>query len=709
MNAVSMEERRRLAIESTFESPLAITGAAGTGKTTALLARIERFAREYPSAPYRYLRHPAELADIALECLTASGRSVELIDDVEARAAFEHLALPLLELEWEEIVSGRVDPEVPGLRSPERFLDSAFRLIRKLRDAAIDAAAFLDGSLAAATAFYANPPNFASPELILATKDTYRDSLDVDGPELQRQYRREVDLVKVLAQLYAAYERHLETAPRITARDAILAATALRGIRSSQTLFIDEAQEGTAAHRALLEALLGRGLRGLTLAGDPGSATGTFRGARPERMFEGIAAIELREQFRSQPGIEIACRQLAGSPEKTGAGGIEESVVLYRPKTQHDEARYIAEVVRAAIDAGTPPHAIALVFRSTCDVHGYEAALERRDVPVAVYGDVNPYADRRALDALALLWNLWDPFAHDWMLRTLGGRRLALSDLTLAKLCAEPPDNQTALFAFDAEPAPTTRSGRWDPKRDLRLGWNVTRGDVDASLGEEARARLEEFRRQRQAWVAEMPGLSLDALARRVWNDALAADGPPGSARALSQQFVLQRLLRRLVSAARANPQATLGDLLTGAQERSESELESAYDEIAPGLVPLLNIDAARGKSFEIAIVPDARAGSFPRWYVPDSFIWSPKLGMIPKDNAGDARAARTAKFSYYMHRAKVRDAYNAEERRAFIYALRRARARVYVTAYDRATRGLTAPEFYEELRAAKLPGTRIE
>ncbi|HEV7179182.1 MAG TPA: hypothetical protein VGN11_04890, partial [Candidatus Baltobacteraceae bacterium] len=77
--------------------------------------------------------------------------------------------------------------------------------------------------------------------------------------------------------------------------------------------------------------------------------------------------------------------------------------------------------------------------------------------------------------------------------------------------------------------------------------------------------------------------------------------------------------------------------------------------------------------------------------------------------NVGEARAARTAKFSYYVYRAKARENYNHEERRAFVYAMRRAKKRLVVTASGRATRGTTAPEFLEELRNARLPGTRIE
>jgi superfamily I DNA/RNA helicase len=79
---------------------------------------------------------------------------------------------------------------------------------------------------------------------------------------------------------------------------------------------------------------------------------------------------------------------------------------------------------------------------------------------------------------------------------------------------------------------------------------------------------------------------------------------------------------------------------------------------------------------------------------------------MIAKENVGEARAARTAKFTYYMFRTKAREAYNKEERRAFVYAMRRAKRSLLVTACERATRGVTAPEFLAELQAARLAGT---
>jgi hypothetical protein len=71
---------------------------------------------------------------------------------------------------------------------------------------------------------------------------------------------------------------------------------------------------------------------------------------------------------------------------------------------------------------------------------------------------------------------------------------------------------------------------------------------------------------------------------------------------------------------------------------------------------------------------------------------------MIPKDSAGDAVAARTAKFTWYEHHAKPRAAYVREQRRLFAAALGRADVSVTVSASGKATRGVAAPEIASEI-----------
>ena len=684
MMTIVLNERQREALDAPFEDSIAITGPHRSGKSTALRERAMRFERE-TGAAYLYAVHPDELVELARHAYEIGGRPLRIVDPIAGRRLFDRIAEPLLDLSWDELSRNGIDPEIAALRSPQRFLESAYRLVRKLRDAAIDPHTFLSRSLAGATEFYASPPNFAHADLLLATKDAYRDSLDVDAQELQRQYRREIDLAKVIAGLYERYVAALEGTPERTPADAV--AGALDVLRRSPGIapalrerfahaFVDEMQEATLAQRRLLEAVFGTPLRNVSLAGDASAATSTFRGARPEVTLAGTG------------------RAIALLPAATRA-----ALRAHRARTMSEEAEYVASHVRALIEAGTAPEEIALIFRSSADVHCYTDVLLDRGIPVAIGGDSNVFCERRALDALGLLWNVWDPFRHEWMLRTLSGRALALSDSAVALLCSDPPDPQRPLFVLDDEPSPTARASRWDPKRDVRLGWNVIRGDQDAQLDAIARERIVRFRERRERWLRLLYEAPFETFVRTVWSEGLAAEGAPGSARALAQTQLLQTLLHRLSALSAASPLATLGDVLEDAAARAEADGEFVECSGAPGFVQALSVDAARGRSFAHAIVPDARPGSFPRWYVPDAFIWSPRYGMIPRENVGDAKASRTAKFSYYLYASKARDTYNAQERRAFEYALSRAREGVLVTASGSATRGITAPEFLEELR----------
>ncbi len=707
-----------------------ITGAAGTGKTTELVRRANEAAGYGPalltagsSASLEVLRERCDnagitlcsLDDLALEVLEAS--RPQLIDDVQAALLFEDAAQPLLSLEWTEFLEAQVDPEVPGLRAPQRFLDAAFHLFCKFRDALVSPEQFLESSLRGAASFYAKPPNLAHPDLLYYTKETHQDSLDVDDTELQRQYRREVDLAKILAKLYRSYLDHPVRQGCLTARDAI--AEAVRILREIparagelRTLypeaFVDDAQDLTLAQLQLLQAIYREDLEHVTLAGDEGSATSTFRGARPDRVFAVPGEhIDLAEQRRSPFAVEVACRHLLGTGETPLLSTDPQvGLTLFRATTRKAEAQFIAEHVVDLLACGTQPSEIALLFRSVENTRVYCDALLDRNVPVQIAGDINVFGEPEALDALAILWLVHDPFRHEYLLRVLSGKAMALADSTLAALCAEPEDSQTLLFTEEPLPETGPHAPRWDPMRDVRLGWNVLRGDRDRSLLDIARDRLIRLREMRNDWLTAMRTLSLPQLVRLVWSQGLAPAGESESARSAYQQLTLRRLYDRVAAFAGEHPDASLAEFLEYAEDRMNSEFESCESGESGEAVRILSIDAAKGHEFDHIVIPNIRAGAFPRYYVPDAFLYSPSLGMIAKENVGEARAARTAKFTYYMFGSKTRERYNREERRAFAYALRRAKRSALVTAYEKPTRGIAAPEFLAELQAARLPGT---
>ncbi|MFN2528858.1 MAG: 3'-5' exonuclease [Candidatus Baltobacteraceae bacterium] len=723
----TLDEQQAAAVAAPVDSLLMVSGAPGSGKTTALLARAHFIGKGLAASPRfascERLRDSLgeSMPVMTLEQLgllvlqtsfaRAGVAALQHVDDVDASIIFERAAEPLFLMEWAEFIEAQIDPEVPGLRAPQRFLEAAFRLISKLRDAQMAPGKFLEVALKGATQFYARPPNLAHPDLLYYTKDSYRDSLDVDSSELARQHRREVDLAKILEKLYRSYLNLLEQTGRYTGSDAVAESTqrlggdaALRAYFMDQFPFIlvDDAQELSTGELALLQAMRGPTLPGVSFFGDPGSAIGTFSGARPDRVFAlGAARIQLEHTYRSAAVIERAARHLSGA-DALDSLSVDGKVVLFRAATKKAEAAFVAEQVIDLLNDGVPPGEIAVLFRSVANVQQYQAALLDRNVDVQITGDLNIFRTPDVLDALALLWNIYDPFAHEWILRTLSGDAFALSDASLVTLCSEPDDGQELLFEELAE---TQQNRRWDRKRDLRLGWNVVRGDQDRALSDQARARIHEFRALRERWTLDLARLELPQLAAKVFREGLAYAAPRSSARSRSQERNIRRLLKRIADFAHRGQNATLADFLEYASSRMTTTLEACEERSDRSLVRIMSIATAMGDEFDHVILPNVRAGSFPHYYVPEAFLFSPSLGMIAKENVGDAKASRTAKFTYYMFRAKTRESYNREERRAFVYALRRARRSVTITASERPTRGITSPEFLSELQAARLAG----
>ena len=203
--ALEPTQEQRSAVEAPFDACFAILGGPAKGKSTALAERMARAKALFPEAEFLVIDDAHRPSHYAAALLAEIGREIRIVDDAEAEIALRALLRAALRTRLAGVRAGSIDPEVPGLRSPDRFAHSAFRLIRRLIDAGIAPAALLSLALRGATEFYASPPNFADPSLLLATKNAFHDSLDVDHKELTRQHRREMDLAKILTKLYEAY------------------------------------------------------------------------------------------------------------------------------------------------------------------------------------------------------------------------------------------------------------------------------------------------------------------------------------------------------------------------------------------------------------------------------------------------------------------------------------------------------------------------
>ncbi len=713
MNIPQLDGLQLAAVEHPLGGALtAIVGAAGTGKSVALMHRAARALASLEPGQSLHLTAPslwgvgrlkrvcaiagspsvvcAPLGDLAFAIVrdAAQGgeRQVALIEDDRAAEIFESVVADLFALDWSEFVSAEVDPEISGMRWPERFADGALRLIRKLRAADLDPKAFVRAALAGATSFYARPPNFAGPDLIHETPARYRDALTASPAELERQRLREIDLAKILERLYGTYLSALVDRGCLTRIDALVeAAHALAGddalrarwAQRRRYCLIDDAQDLGAAEGRFLQALYGEHLVGVTLAGDPEQRTLGFAGPRADGLFAHGTTFALEQRYR--PPVAAAVERSEGIDE---------------------EAAFVAGRAAAAIAAGTPPHRIAVIARSLTCIGPFVAALLDRNIPIDLAGDAALYDFSAVGDALGALWALADPYRHDWLLRNLEAPWLNLADATIAALCDEPAEPQILLFD-PGDDGEDERGRRWDRRRNLRLALNVVRGDRDGELPPVARERLLGFRAARRRWAALEREVPLGALVRTVCAETVLA-GQTAGATARFRTGLMERLAHEADRLVERTPRSTLHDFLLHAERVAASGIGAPFEALDPTALAVRSVEAAKGDEFDEVLVVDVRAGAFPRYYVADAFLFSHKYGMIAKENAGaTTAAARTAKYTYYEHRMRLRDLYNAEERRALGVAMSRATERLWVTASGRPTRGLRTPEFLEELRAS--------
>jgi superfamily I DNA/RNA helicase len=636
-----------------------------------------------------------------------------MLDARDAEELFERASAPLFSADWADYLGPEIDPEIPGLRAPDRFADAVFRLIGKLRDAQIDPDAFLTLAQRGAAAFYANPPNLTAPALLYATKDEHRPALVASTSELDRQRRRELDLAKVIAKLYRSYLDEQVARGCLTATDALAEATRLldehpaiakRTRERFRIALVDDAHDLHPGEFRFLQALFGKALFGVTAAGDPDAATQTFAGARPERVWNAAATtIRLATSHRVPAQIAGVARALLDGTEGTAAPS-GTGVRIHRATTLPNEAAFVAEQIAGLIAAGTPPERIALTHRSLRGLRAFEDALLARDIPIVLAGDGALFERRDALDALALLWSVADPFRHAWLLRALQLPLTGLSDATLATLCGEPTSPQAPLFDL---PLPDITDGtrRWDRRRDVRLGMNVLRGDRDDDLPGDARERLRAFRARREEWQAYAARADVPSAAEAIVRDSGISAARSGETSA--QHLLRVRIVDALLAVIARYAQRTFTGDLAGALEYCERIASASLGPVFTAEddardVVVAAIEHIKHRRFSHVFVVDVRAGSFPPYYVPDAFLFSPTHGMIPKDNVGDAQTARTAKFTWYQFQAKLRETYGREDRRALAVAMQRADESVTISASGKATRAVAAPEFVSELLAMR-------
>ncbi len=663
-----------------------VVGAAGTGKTSAILERTARLLREGEVLPDELLiltptrqtatdlrdRVTANL-DIATPGPLARSIASFAFQTVRSRAVAAGDPLPQLltapdqDAVIADLLEGdEADAEEGASRWPES-LGTAVRRSRAFRSE-------LRALFALAT------------ELGLAPDDLERLGADranavwAAAGSFWREYRY------VLSRLRPAHRDPAEILREAT--DALL-----RGgdATAQRVLMVDDVQELSWGAVALLEAAHARGVAVLAF-GDPDVGSGAFRGAGPETFARLTSMFAdryvLRRQHRSRPDLVRVARTVAGSigtagavehrlapdAELTDAAGETGQISTMWAASPHEELDAIARTLRSwHLSEGLPWGELAVIAHDTRQVARLTAELAAREVPTRAASAARPLGEEPAVRGLLHLVRLGmmapaerpadevaaaltSPFGG---LDAIGLRRLRAvlrahefegeSRRAASELLAEAMAEPAALVLIDTPQARTAH----------RLAQTLAQIHAGAARGDSAHELL---------WVA----WDRSQLAG-PWRERARLGGAEGAdaTRSLDALVALFAAAKRSAEREDEDPARFFADIL--GSEVPEDSLAAAQRR---GVVEILTPAGSLGREFEAVVIAGVQDGIWPNTRLRGSLLDGWRL-------ADESEVWRHGGTPLALDVLDRRRSVLHEELRLFERALTRARSRLLVTAVD--------------------------
>jgi DNA helicase-2/ATP-dependent DNA helicase PcrA len=210
-------------------------------------------------------------------------------------------------------------------------------------------------------------------------------------------------------------------------------------------ILVDEFQDTSHAQATLVDLLAGPN-GNLCVVGDDDQVIHTWRHADPRHILcfherhPNRTQIVLGRNRRSHSEIlEAAVRCVshnAGRMPKaliaTRGGGGKVDVVAFAD--EHQEARWVAGELAAAIAAGVPPTEIIALARTGYATEPLQAALRHAGVPHRVLGSLGLYDRAEVLDALAYITLIANPRDAQAFARAVGSPRRGVGPATVTRL-----------------------------------------------------------------------------------------------------------------------------------------------------------------------------------------------------------------------------------------------------------------------------------
>ena len=686
------DERQRALNDLAPDVSGVVLGAPGTGKTTALVARVGSLLAAGIGADELMVLTPTRQTATALRDRLGSGldlatpgplaRSTASFAFQLVRTASVTAKAPLPQLLTAgdqdriiaELLAGDEEDAATGHDRWPEGLGAPVRRSRAFR-AELRALYALCAELGLSSAELAQLAS-EQDRPIWAAAASFFDDYRYATARLRPAHRDPAQLVREAAGLLAE-----------ASADVIGPAARLR------VILVDDAQELTRGGIALLRAARARGIA-VVAFGDPDIGSGSFRGASADLFDElatalGVVAV-LDEPHRAAAPLTRLTRTVTAS---IGASGRvehrrapsppdeneEPSIEAQHAASPFEEADAIARALRRwHVMDGIAWDELAVIAHDTRQVARLEAELAAREVPTRAASIPRPLGAEPVVRDLVTLVALGiapaaerDPDAlADALITPFGGLdAVALRRIRARLRVAEIAEGgtrpaRTLLAEALAEPAQLALIDAPEARRTERLAVTLQRLRDEAERG----ATIHEL-----LWIAwERSGLE------RTWTRQAAGSGSAAedAARGLDALVALfgaaKRSVERIAEGSPSDgPARFIRDILD--TEVPEDHLSAPE---RPGAVSLLTPAAALGTEFEAVVIAGVQDAVWPNTRLRGGLLDAWRL----VDDVAAWRAGGSAPVPAVLDR---RRGVLHEELRLFVRAISRARSRLLVTAVD--------------------------
>ncbi|MFE4259278.1 UvrD-helicase domain-containing protein [Streptomyces sp. NPDC056883] len=434
-----------------------------------------------------------------------------------------------------------------------------------------------------------------------------------------------------------------------------------------RVVLLDEYQDTSVAQRLLLSGLFGGGTgHAVTAVGDPCQAIYGWRGASvanlddfPEHFpyADGRPAtrFSLSENRRSGGRLLDLANELA-APLRAMHEGVEAlrpapgaerdgSVRCALLETHAQELDWIGDSIAHLVRTGTEPREIAVLCRSGGDFARIQAVLVERDVPVEVVGLSGLLHLPEVADLVAVCEVLQDPGANAALVRLLigprwriGARDLALLGRRARTLISRAPsssdDDRLAAAVEGVDPAEIVSLA--DALETFLDGAGQSAPD-QLPFSAAARVRFAHLAQELRDLRRSLSDPLMDVLHRVLSTTGLDVElASSPHALAARRRETLSSFMDVAAGFASLDGEASLLAFL--AFLRTAAQYEKGLDHALPGgenTVKVLTAHKSKGLEWDVVVVPDLSAGSFPKEKAPE--VWTSYPKVLPYALRGDA------------------------------------------------------------------------